>query len=76
LVGFDNAHNVPAVGARFKPRSGATDHWHRSEDDAGRPYQFKDADTLLENFFQEVRRVLAERGVSEVVIGVEGDKNQ
>ena len=42
LVGFDNAHGIPAVGSRFKPRPQASDHWHRTEDDPGRPYKFND----------------------------------
>jgi hypothetical protein len=48
----------------------ASDHWHRTETDPGRPYEFIDADTLLQDFFREVRRVLAERGISEAVIKV------
>src|SRR5258708_142904 len=28
LVGFDNAHDVPARGSRFKRRNESTDHWH------------------------------------------------
>lgn len=68
LVGFDNAHGAPAGGSRFKRRPGASDHWHRTETDPGRPYAFTDADTLLQDFFREVRRVLAERGISEAVI--------
>lgn len=68
LVGFDNAHNVPAGGSRFKRRGVATDHWHRTENDPGRPYAFKDAETLLDDFFDEVERVLRERGVGLRVI--------
>jgi hypothetical protein len=30
LVGFDNAHGIPAKGSRFKKRSKAMDHWHRT----------------------------------------------
>jgi hypothetical protein len=71
LVGFDNAHGVPAAGSRFKRPPDASDHWHRTEDDSGRPYVFTNADTLLQDFFREVRRVLAERGVSDVVVRVE-----
>jgi hypothetical protein len=74
LVGFDNAHSVPAKGARFMKRPKAMDHWHRTETDAGRPYAFKDAETLLDDFFDEVERVLAEHGVPfEVVEITEGD---
>lgn len=64
LVGFDNAHDVPPRGSRFKRRGEATDHWHRTEKDLGRPYLFTDALTLLDEFFDEVERSLRERGVS------------
>jgi hypothetical protein len=74
LIGFDNAHSVPAKGARFKKRPKAMDHWHRTETDEGRPYAFKDAETLLDDFFNEVERVLTERGIPfEVVEVTEGD---
>ncbi|PYR45916.1 MAG: hypothetical protein DMF89_23855 [Acidobacteria bacterium] len=62
LVGFDNAHDVRAAGSRFKHRGIVTDHWHRTEKDPGRPYVFKDAETLIDDFFDEVERVLRERG--------------
>ena len=71
LVGFDNAHNVPATGSRFKRPPETRDHWHRTEKDPGRPYQFKDAETLIDDFFDEVERVLGERGISTTVVGVE-----
>jgi Family of unknown function (DUF6516) len=74
LVGFDNAHGVPAAGSRFKRRARASDHWHRTESDPGAPYTFKDADTLLQDFFREVRRVLNERGISEAVVRIEERK--
>ena len=74
MIGFDNAHGVPAKGARFKKRSKAMDHWHRTETDKGRHYAFKDAETLLDDFFDEVERVLTERGIPfEVVEVKEGD---
>jgi hypothetical protein len=68
LVGFDNAHNVPASGSRFRRRGVAADHWHRTEKDPGRPYVFKDAETLIDDFFDEVERVLGERGISHRVV--------
>jgi hypothetical protein len=71
LVGFDNAHRAPAAGSRFKVRSPASDHWHRTENDRGKPYGFRDAETLLQDFFREVRRVLSECGISEAVVRVE-----
>lgn len=64
LIGFDNAHSVPAKGSRFSKRQKTMDHWHRTETDGGRPYTFKDAETLLDDFFDEVERVLAEHGIS------------
>ena len=74
LIGFDNAHSVPAKGSRFKKRPKAMDHWHRTETDEGRPYAFKDAETLLDDFFDEVERVLTEHGIPfEVVAVTEGD---
>jgi len=71
LVGFDNAHGVRAVGSRLKRQSAASDHWHRTPEDPGRPYKFKDAETLLEDFFREVRRILVDLGVAETVVRVE-----
>ena len=70
LVGFDNAHNVPAPGARFRWRSKSTDHWHRTDKDPGRPYEFKNAETLIDDFFNEVERVLGEHGIGTTVISV------
>ncbi len=71
LVGFDNAHAVRAIGSRPKRQREASDHWHRTQEDPGRPYEFKDADTLLEDFFREVRRILTDRGISGAVVRVE-----
>lgn len=52
-------------------RETASDHWHRTENDPGRPYRFKDTETLIDDFFNEVERVLAGRGVGMTVIAVE-----
>ena len=71
LVGFDNAHGVSATGGRFKRKPPARDHWHRTATDPGRPYQFKDAETLIDDFFDEVERVLDERGIEATVVEVE-----
>jgi hypothetical protein len=71
LVGFDNAHAVAPIGSRFKKRSRTNDHWHRAAHDPGRPYAFRDVETLIDDFFNEVERVLAERGIAATVIEVE-----
>jgi hypothetical protein len=56
LVGFDNAH--PASGSKDR----AKDHRHRLK--SVKPYVYRDAATLLEDFWSEVDNVLRERGVS------------
>ena len=71
ILGFDNAHGVDPQGSRYKQRPQAHDHWHRSEGDEGRPYAFKDAETLIEDFFTEVERVLTELGISPIVVAEE-----
>lgn len=53
LVGFDNAHPV-------RPRGGRRDHRHRLR--TVRPYDYRDAATLLADFWSEVEAVLRERG--------------
>jgi anti-sigma factor RsiW len=61
LVGFDNAHPVqPTAGPAGKSRK-RRDHKHRLR--TIRPYDYKDAATLLANFWDEVDAVLKERGV-------------
>jgi hypothetical protein len=68
LIGFDNAHAVEAVGSRFKEAPVEVDHWHRTENDRGRPYAFTDAATLIRDFFAEVERVLTACGVPVDVV--------
>ena len=61
LVGFDNAHPVaPTAGPGGKSRS-LRDHKHRLR--TIRPYEYKDAITLLTDFWAEVDAVLKDRGV-------------
>jgi hypothetical protein len=59
LVGFDNAHRV---GGGRQDRL-ATDHWHSVLRDEGQRYIYKDAATLIDDFFNEVEKVLRDRGV-------------
>ncbi|MCP5368650.1 MAG: hypothetical protein H6907_18630 [Hyphomicrobiales bacterium] len=61
IMGFDNAHSVPRQGGR-RGNATAHDHWHRDSTDRGRPYAFTDAATLVADFFDEVERILKERG--------------
>jgi hypothetical protein len=71
LLGFDNTHGVDAKGPRYKKKSDAHDHWHRTGADPGRPYRYVDAPTLLDDFEREVARILHEHGVSMTVVGVD-----
>jgi len=68
LLGFDNAHSVPPLGGRYKVKPAAHDHWHRTEKDEGRPYEFRSAFELVQDFLNEVERVPQERGVSVVTV--------
>jgi len=65
LIGYDNAHRIQTRAGR----TAEADHWHRTADDPGTPYSFKDAATLIGDFMDEVERVLRERGVTVIVIG-------
>lgn len=69
LLGYDNAHPVKAPSGR-KARTVAADHWHRVPGDKGVPYKFESAEKLLDDFFDEVEKVLAERGVNTEVVKV------
>jgi Family of unknown function (DUF6516) len=53
LVGFDNAHAAAGVKER--------DHRHRFK--TVKPYEYKNAARLLEDFWAETERILRERGV-------------
>ena len=60
LVGFDNAHPVRDGRGPGARRRGESDHRHRLR--MIRPYDYKDAATLLADFWKEVDGVLRERG--------------
>ena len=60
LVGFDNAHTVSERRGRRTGQLGEHDHRHRLR--AVRAYDYKDAATLLEDFWKEVDDILRERG--------------
>jgi Family of unknown function (DUF6516) len=61
LVGFDNAHEVRGRAGPGGTRRRARDHRHRLK--TVRPYEYKDAGTLLADFWTDVMAVLRERGV-------------
>ena len=62
LVGFDNAHPARSrSGPGGKPGS-AFDHKHRLK--TVRPYEYKDAATLLADFWSAVDAILREKGIA------------
>lgn len=61
ILGYDNAHAVkPPKKFKFAGTRLPYDHKHRHASDQGVPYEFKDAQQLLSDFFMEVDRVLEE----------------
>jgi Family of unknown function (DUF6516) len=61
LVGFDNAHAVRQSAGPGGKGKAAYDHKHRVR--SIRPYEYRDAVTLLADFWTAVDAVLKERGV-------------
>lgn len=61
LVGFDNAHAVRSQSGPSGKADGAYEHRHRLR--TIRPYDYRDAATLLADFWTEIDAVLREKGV-------------
>jgi hypothetical protein len=61
LVGFDNAHPVAIGTGPGAKKTKVHDHRHRLR--TIKPYDYRDAASLLADFWNEVEAVLAERGV-------------
>ena len=61
LVGFDNAHAVRSRAGPGGKTGAALDHKHRLK--TVRPYKYKDAATLLADFWSAVDAVLREKGI-------------
>lgn len=58
VLGYDNAHLVKPAKFKYAGQVLPYDHKHRSSTDKGVPYEFKDAQQLLQDFFADVDRVL------------------
>ena len=54
ILGYDNAHRVPPLSSK-SPH----DHIHKGE--AARSYDYKDAASLLEDFWKDVDRIVEKR---------------
>ncbi len=61
LFGIDNAHVVRVRRGPASRSSAVRDHLHRGE--TVRPYQYRDADTLIDDFWREVEAMLKEAGI-------------
>ncbi len=61
LVGFDNAHAVTTGAGPGRRTREAHDHRHRRG--AASPYEYRDAATLLLDFWNEVDAALRTRGI-------------
>lgn len=61
ILGYDNAHMVkPPNKFKYAGRIRTFDHRHRHVSDQGVPYEFKDAQQLMNDFFADVDRILRE----------------
>jgi Family of unknown function (DUF6516) len=60
---FDNAHGIAKRSRGYGRKRVAYDHWHRTAQDQGRPYNFTTAMRLLDDFWREVKRILDEKGI-------------
>ena len=61
VFGIDNAHSTPVRRGPSGRRATGRDHLHR--DDSVRPYTYRDAESLLEDFWREVDAILKKRGI-------------
>ena len=61
VFGIDNAHVVRATRGPAGRSSAARDHLHRGE--SMRPYAYRDADTLMDDFWREVEAILKKEGI-------------
>lgn len=61
VLGYDNAHGVrPAGKFKYAGRVLPFDHKHRHAADVGVPYEFTNVARLLQDFFDDVDRILSE----------------
>lgn len=54
---MDNAHLIKP-GKKFTVKLVAYDHLHKSKVDKGTPYEFESAEKLLQDFFENINKIL------------------
>ena len=59
IMGFDNSHAIKYGGKRNVAPSRIYDHWHRDGSDEGRPYCYRSAAVLIQDFWYEVDKVVS-----------------
>ena len=60
IFGIDNAHLVRLTRGPAGRFSAVRDHLHRGE--TVRPYRYRDADTLMDDFWREVEAIVRKAG--------------
>lgn len=58
IMGFDNAHPIEYDKKVNVKAKRIYDHWHRDQNDNGRPYSYESAGKLMEDFWKAVDRVV------------------
>lgn len=69
ILGYDNSHAVKVLKRDMKEYGNVLyiyDHKHINKKDPGRPYHFKDAAQLLEDFFKEVDKCISESNKGKI----------
>jgi hypothetical protein len=61
VFGIDNAHTIRVTSGPASRSSTSRDHLHRGE--SVRPYAYRDADALMDDFWREVGTILKREGV-------------
>ncbi len=61
-------------GGRFVKPPVASDHWHRTGEDEGRPYAFVSVEQLLEDYFAAVEQTLKGLDVPFVIMEEQQDE--
>jgi hypothetical protein len=61
VFGIDNAHMARMTSGPAGRSSAVRDHLHRNE--TVRPYVYRDANTLMDDFWREVAAILKKKGI-------------